>query len=91
MVFKGYVPMTSKSLNLADDVQKLLLNAVEGGTGISYTVMNKWDNSLIDSNLFNSNLESSFLTTLVNDINITTHYYNLNYKKSIDFSILLHT
>ena len=49
MVFKGYVPMTSKSLNLADDGRKILLNAVEGGTGISYTVINKWDNALIDS------------------------------------------
>ena len=49
MVFKGYVPMTSESVNLAIDPQKIILGAVEGGIGLQYTVTNTWDNVLIDA------------------------------------------
>lgn len=49
MVFKGYVPMTSESINLAIDPQRIVLGAVEGGVGLNYTVTNKWDNTLIDA------------------------------------------
>lgn len=49
MVFKGYVPMTTESINLADDPQRAILAAVESGIGLNYTVTNTWDNSLIDS------------------------------------------
>lgn len=49
MVFKGYVPMTSESVNLAIDQQRIILGAVEGGIGLNYTVINQWDNSLIDA------------------------------------------
>lgn len=78
MVFKGYIPMTSKSLNLADDVQKLLLNAVEGGTGISYTVMNKWDNSLIDSpyRVFFGSVYSEIKDDITNNVSKITDYFN---------------
>ena len=49
MVFKGYVPMTSESVNLAIDQKRIILGAVEGGIGLNYTVINQWDNSLIDA------------------------------------------
>lgn len=49
MVFKGYVPMTSESINLAIEPQRVILGAVEGGVGLNYTVINQWDNSLIDA------------------------------------------
>lgn len=49
MVFKGYVPMTSESINLSIEPQRIILGAVEGGVGLSYTVINQWDNTLIDS------------------------------------------
>lgn len=49
MVFKGYVPMTSESINLAIEPQRIILGAVEGGVGLNYTVINQWDNTLIDA------------------------------------------
>ena len=49
MVFKGYVPMTTESLNLADSADMVFLNAVEGGLGLNYTITNNWDSSLIDA------------------------------------------
>lgn len=49
MVFKGYIPMTSESINLAIEPQRMILGAVEGGIGLNYTVINQWDNKLIDA------------------------------------------
>jgi hypothetical protein len=49
MVLKGFVPMTSESINLVDNRQKALLRAVEGGIGISFTVIDSWDVTLIDA------------------------------------------
>lgn len=49
MVFKGYVPMTTESINLADNPERAILAAVESGIGLNYTLINNWDNSLIDA------------------------------------------
>lgn len=49
MVFKGYVPMASTSVNLTANPQKTILGAVEGGVGLKYTIINQWDNKLIDA------------------------------------------
>ena len=49
MVLKGYVPMTTESINRATTPQKAFLGAVESGIGLNYTVIKKWDNSLINS------------------------------------------
>lgn len=49
MVFKGYVPMTTESINMAVSPQKAILSAVEGGLGLNYTVISQWDNSLINA------------------------------------------
>lgn len=49
MVFKGYIPMASESINLASTPENVVLGAVEGGMGLGYTVINNWENSLIDA------------------------------------------
>lgn len=49
MVFKGYVPMTCESINLAADTKRTVLGAVEGGIGLNYTLISEWDNVLIDA------------------------------------------
>ena len=49
MVFKGSVPITVESINLASDPRKMILKAVESGSGLGYTVINNWDNSLINA------------------------------------------
>ena len=49
MVFKGYVPMATESINMAPNPQKAVLGAIEGGLGLNYTIINQWDNTLIDA------------------------------------------
>lgn len=49
MVLKGYVPMTTESINRATTPKKAFLGAVESGIGLNYTVIKKWDNSLVNS------------------------------------------
>ncbi len=48
MVFKGFVPMTGESLNLASDPKKELLTAVETGSGLNYTLISDYYNEFID-------------------------------------------
>lgn len=48
MVFKGYVPMTGESLNLASNPKKELLTAVESGSGLNYTLISDYYNEFID-------------------------------------------
>lgn len=49
MVFKGSVPITVESINLAADSKQMLLKAVESGSGLGYTVIDNWDNSVINA------------------------------------------
>ncbi|MBQ5883708.1 MAG: hypothetical protein IIW72_04185, partial [Clostridia bacterium] len=51
MVFKGSIPLTVQSVNLAADSKLMVLKAVETGSGLGYTVMNSWDSSMINSDL----------------------------------------
>lgn len=48
MVFKGRVPIASESVNLAANPEKRLLKSVESGCGLTYTVIAKYDKSLLD-------------------------------------------
>ena len=50
IIFKGYVPMSSTSINLASDTKKQILFNIESGCGISYTLTNEYYNEFIDSN-----------------------------------------
>ena len=49
MVFKGSVPLTVQSLNLAANAKEMLLKAVESGSGLGYTVIGNWDSSIINA------------------------------------------
>ena len=49
IVFKGSVPITVGSVNLSADSKLAVLKAVESGAGLGYTVINNWDNALINS------------------------------------------
>ncbi len=46
MVFGGYVPMFSPSLNLTDNNDELLLRSIEAGVGLSYTLIKNYDGAL---------------------------------------------
>ncbi len=48
MVFKGYIPMATQSINMATNPKTHLLKTVESGSGLHYTVINTYDNDFID-------------------------------------------
>ncbi len=49
IVFKGSVSMSVTSLNLATNAQTTLLKAVEGGSGLTYTLIGQYNTNLISS------------------------------------------
>ncbi len=78
MVFKGYVPMTSESVNLAISPQEIILGAIEGGVGLNYTVVNKWGNELINADYpyFFSSVYSSIKDDIIETYNEVDEYYS---------------
>ena len=62
MVFKGHVPMTCESVNQTPDATRQLLQAVEGGCGLTYTVIASYEGSLIDA------ASTAFYNSLYDDI-----------------------
>ncbi len=77
MVFGGYVPMYTGSLNLSEDCSKLLLKAVEGGCGISYTLIYKWDRRMIAAEypLFYNSVYSDIKEDIVSQALSLSDYY----------------
>ena len=49
MVFKGHVPLAGESVNLAEDPQRTILQAVESGSGLHYTVIHQYESVLLDA------------------------------------------
>lgn len=78
MVFSGYIPMTTESVNLATNAEKTFLSAVEGGLGLNYTVINQWDNSLIDSlyATFYSTVYSAIKDDIISNSEKLSEYYS---------------
>jgi len=77
MVFKGYIPMFTESVNLSENPEEIILNAVESGCGLSYTAISKWDNSLIDSDYayFYSSVYSDLKDTITENADRLSDYY----------------
>ncbi len=77
MVLKGYIPLTVESVNLSDSSNKMILKAIESGCGLNYTVISKWDNSLIDSNYtyFHSSVYSDLKDGMINNLQSLSEYY----------------
>ena len=49
LVFKGYIPLNSVSINLCVDEQDALLRCIEAGIAPGFTITNNYDNELITS------------------------------------------
>lgn len=49
IVFKGYVSMSTTSLNLATNANDIFLKSVETGTGLTYTLVSEYDTNLVSS------------------------------------------
>ncbi|MBR7133749.1 MAG: hypothetical protein IKD04_09495 [Clostridia bacterium] len=77
MVFKGSVPLSVKSVNLSADADQLLLKAVEGCSGLSYTLIDNWSNELITSDHpdFYNSVYSELKDKLVANVAKLSDYY----------------
>lgn len=49
LVFKGYTPMSVKSMNFATNHRDTLLKAVESGCGLTYTLIANYDTDILTS------------------------------------------
>lgn len=91
MVFKGYIPMTSESINLAIEPQRMILGAVESGVGLNYTITNNWDNTLIDAYYpyFFGTKYSNIKEDIIATYNSLSDYYNsINGAKIVSNTII---
>lgn len=79
MVFKGYVPMVSTSVNLSADREELLLRAIESGCGLQYTVIANWNNSFIDKEypLFYNSVYENISDAMVEEVTAITEYFEM--------------
>lgn len=77
MVFKGYIPMTTESINTSVTPKKAVLGAVEGGIGLNYTLISQWDNSLINAYYpyFNTTVYSSVKEDMLSTYGELKDYY----------------
>ncbi len=62
IVFKGYVSMSSPSVNLASNSKETILKAIESGCGLTYTLINNYDTKLLSTS------ESAFYGSVYKDI-----------------------
>ena len=78
MVFKGYKPMSSASLNLAPDSKSLILRCAETGLGLQYTLTNNYSLQLKD------NTDGNFYATVYNDVKPYIEESVNSYRKCFD-------
>ena len=91
IVFKGYIPIATPSVNLSADADSIILAAAEIGAGLSYTLINNSSTKLIDS--FSSAFYGSVYDDIKSEIHEHIKEYSENFKlvenaKIIDHIIL---
>lgn len=85
MVMKGRLPLYGESINYSSNSDDALLHAIEGGTGIGYTVTEEWNNELINSqNVILYNTKFSDLETEIIDNTLKI----ADYLKKVDGSAI---
>ncbi len=91
MVFGGYVPMYTGSLNLSENKRELLLKVVESGCGISYTLTYKRDRRMIAAEypLFYNSVYSDIKEDIISDVSSLSDYYGkINGAEIISHTVL---
>ena len=78
IVFSGYVPTSSVSVNLAANSDDLLLKIIETGCGLTFTVSNNYDTKLMDS------AQSVFYGSKYSDVKPLIKEIALKYKEIYD-------
>lgn len=91
MVFKGSVPITVQSINLAADSREMLLKAVESGSGLGYTVIENWDSSVINASapyFYNSVFDDIKDDIIENSKALADYYNKVSGKKIVSHAVL---
>lgn len=91
MVLKGYVAMAGESVNLAANTQKAILGSVESGIALNYTVINRWNNSLIDAvyPYFYSTVYSAVKQEIIDTYGELSNYYqSINGAKIVSNTVI---
>lgn len=78
IVFKGYVPLSTPSVNLSANADNMILHAAEIGAGLSYTVIQNGSTKLFDS------FSSVFYGSVYNDIKPYIKEAVENYQEDFD-------
>ncbi len=91
IVFKGYVSMYGAAINMATQRDLTLLRAIEGGSGIKYTLTNNFSNKLLNSEyqIFNTLLYTDNKEEIINNVNANADYYNAIAEAHIDDHICI--
>lgn len=71
IVFKGYIPIATPSVNLAVNSDNMILSAAEIGAGLSYTLINNGGTELFDSHssAFYGSVYKDIKQDILDDIN----------------------
>lgn len=89
LVFKGYTPLAVKSLNLTENYHTSLLQAIEVGAGLNYTLIASHNTDLItaENNLYYSSVYADTKKQIKEDIQI----YNEAFQKTANAIIEDHS
>jgi hypothetical protein len=90
MVFKGSIPITVESINLTADTKLTLLKAIESGSGLGYTVIDNWDNSVINADLpyfYNSVFKEVKNGTFDNSKELSDYYNKISGKHIVKHTV----
>lgn len=88
IVFKGYVPMASKSLNLSANEKNVLLSCAEIGAGLSYTLIKNNGSELLDN--FSPSFYGSYYDGIKTNIQSIIESYKNDFKSVADIRIVGH-
>lgn len=86
MVFKGYIPMYSESLNLSSNRQNAILSSLETGVGFGFTVIENYDIGYASG--YHNNLYSAKYDMQKDFISETVNKYSEYYGKISDAKIV---
>ena len=91
MVFKGYVPMASESINTAINSEEQVLKNIEGGVGLGYTLIKNYENEFIEYPgyyFFGSNYADVKDSIIETYAELKDYYAAINKATIVDHNIL---
>ena len=78
IVFKGYVPMSTTAINMSADENLALLSAIESGSTPSWSVMDSYDNRIIDyvDDSLRNGVFSRYKDSIIDTVKELSSYYD---------------